>query len=191
MPAAYQGVAMFTKRKIFSLILLIFLLILFPSGGCSQASHGNPEAIEGVLNLTQAQLEEGFVNLDGQWEFYWHELLYPLELSKANIKSDDFINVPGSWNGHILNEEKLTGKGYATYRLTINADENGKLSLKIPRIFTSYKLWANKELIASAGTLGDSRDAMTPQYLPQVAFFEAQQGENEILIQVSNFYHRS
>jgi hypothetical protein len=32
---------------------------------------------------------------------------------------------------------------------------------------------------------------MTPQYLPQVALFEAQEGTNEILIQVSNYYHRS
>ncbi|NLF43576.1 MAG: diguanylate cyclase, partial [Bacteroidales bacterium] len=44
---------------------------------------------------------------------------------------------------------------------------------------------------ATAGTVGKTIDTMIPQYLPQVAFFEAQQGNNEIVIQVSNFYHRS
>ncbi|HBV86075.1 MAG TPA: hypothetical protein DEF42_05290 [Desulfosporosinus sp.] len=32
---------------------------------------------------------------------------------------------------------------------------------------------------------------MVPQYLPQVALFKSKKGENEIVIQVSNFYHRS
>ena len=49
----------------------------------------------------------------------------------------------------------------------------------------------NGELIASAGTVGSSRETMTPQYLPQVALFEPQPGENEIIIHVSNYYHRS
>jgi len=61
----------------------------------------------------------------------------------------------------------------------------------VSRILTSYNLWVNEELIAAAGMVGKSREAMTPQYLPQVAFFEAKQGKNEIVIQVSNFYHRS
>ena len=44
----------------------------------------------------------------------------------------------------------------------------------------------NGELIAPAGTVGQQRDN-DPQYLPQVALFEPQPGENEIIIHVSNY----
>jgi hypothetical protein len=84
-----------------------------------------------------------------------------------------------------------SGYGYATYRLQFITAKNMRLALKVPRMFTAYDLWVNGELIATAGKVGKTREAMTPQYLPQVAFFEAQQGNNEIVIQVSNFYHRS
>ncbi len=58
-------------------------------------------------------------------------------------------------------------------------------------MFTAHRLWVNGELIASAGTVGKNRDVMHPQYLPQVALFSSEPGENEIVIQVSNFNHRS
>ena len=69
--------------------------------------------------------------------------------------------------------------------------ESKRLALKLPRMFTAYELWVNGDLIATAGKVGKSRETMTPQYLLQVALFESQQGVNEILIKVSNFYHRS
>lgn len=46
-------------------------------------------------------------------------------------------------------------------------------------MLTAYNLWVNGELIASAGNVGKTRETMTPQYLPQVALFESQQGTNE------------
>ncbi|KUO64509.1 MAG: histidine kinase [Gracilibacter sp. BRH_c7a] len=182
---------MFYKRLILITLVAFTILLLFHAS-CSNQSLGNsPEAVEGILDLTQSQLDEEVIRLDGQWEFYWNQLLEPAELKETSMRWSGYINLPASWNGYQIQDQKLPGDGYATYRLKFKTADNSRLAVKIPRIFTSYNLWINEELVASAGTVGKSRDTTIPQYLPQVAFFEAQQDDNEIVIQVANFYHRS
>lgn len=172
------------------LIFIIMIIIIIPfAWGCSGSiaeSYSKAEA--GVIDLTQMQYEDEIAALNGQWEFYWNRLLSPDEIESSIATG--YIHVPGSWNKYILNENSYAGDGYATYRLKFITKDADRLALKIPRLRTAYKLWVNGEMIASAGIVGTARDTMVPQYLPQVSFFEAQRGENEILIQVSNFHHR-
>lgn len=177
-------------RKWHILIITALLLILPLAGGClpvvSEPSH---QAVEGVLDLTEWQPEAGIVKLDGQWRFYWDELLEPGEFSD-DLKWS-YIDFPGAWNGYHIDGIELSGEGYATYRLMFETSADVRLAVKMPRVFTAYQLWVNEKPVASAGTVGTDRATMTPQYLPQVAIFDAKAGENEIVIQVSNFYHRS
>ena len=52
---------------------LVFVILLFFTG-CNQdiLQERPPEAIKGVLDLTDWDLEkEGPVALNGEWEFYW------------------------------------------------------------------------------------------------------------------------
>ncbi|RBP63873.1 diguanylate cyclase (GGDEF)-like protein [Alkalibaculum bacchi] len=170
-------------------IIMIIILISFIFGACSaQRPEIKTMAESGVMDLTRVKLENSVVRLDGQWEFFWNQLIAP---GKAETKSsNEYIQIPSSWNKYKGNEDQ-SGYGYATYRLQFITAENIKLGLKIPRMFTAYKLWVNGELIAIAGKVGENREIMTPQYIPQLALFESSQGVNEILIQVSNFHHRS
>jgi len=182
------------KKLIFATLLLVLFLITAPfwSDNAYASISERPQAAEGYLDLSNWQQEEGVINIDGQWEFYWSQLLEPGEFNIAGTEKSGYINLPGSWNGHTVDGQNLSGDGYATYRLTFNTEEeNKRLGLKIPRIFTSYRLWANDKLIASAGTVGETQAQSTPQYLPQVAFFDSRQAENEIVVQVANFNHRS
>lgn len=175
------------KYKLCIIIMMIF--VLFISGGCSdQRSETKPKAESGVIDLTQMQLENDVVSLDGQWEFFWNQHLSPSRAETGALT--EYIQIPSSWNKYMGNE-KHSGYGFATYRLQFITMENIRLALKVPRICTAYELWVNGELIATAGKVGKTRETMTPQFLPQVALFESQQGVNEIIIQVSNFYHRS
>lgn len=175
------------KSKLHIIIIIVF--VLFILGGCSdQRSEIKPKAELGVMDLTRVELENNVVGLDGQWEFFCNQLLSPGEAETGLLT--EYIQVPNSWNKYIGNEAH-SGYGYATYRLQFTTVENIRLALKVPRMFTAYELWVNGELIAKAGKVGKTREAMTPQYLPQVALFESQQGVNEITIQISNFYHRS
>lgn len=176
------------NRKLFLMVMMIITLLVL-AGCSSQLSNPRPKAEDGIIDLTQLQFENDVIQLDGEWEFYWNQLLEPGELETGVITG--YIPIPSSWNKYITDEGTIPGDGYATYRLTFITDKNERLALKIPRLHTAYELWVNGELNATAGTAGKSGDTMIPQYLPQVAFFEAQQGNNEIVIQVSNFYHRS
>lgn len=170
-------------------IIIMMIFALFILVGCSdQRSNIKLKVETGVIDLTQIQLKNDVVSIDGQWEFYWNQLLAPGEGETGVLTN--YVQIPSSWNKYIVNGEH-SGYGYATYRLQFITKENERLALKLPRVFTAYKLWVNGEMVASAGKVGETKDTMTPQYLPQVGIFEPQQGVNEILIQVSNFYHRS
>ena len=149
------------------------MFVLFVLGGCSgQISEIKPKAESGVFDLRQVQLGNDIVALDGQWEFYWNQLLPPGETDAGALTG--YVRIPSSWNKSIGTEDQL-GYGYATYRLQLITAEKAKLALKIPRMFTAYELWVNGEMVATAGKVGKARESMTPQYLPQVALFDSQE----------------
>ncbi|KNZ41610.1 sensor domain-containing diguanylate cyclase [Acetobacterium bakii] len=172
-------------------ILFIIIILMLPFwGGCSdQRSELQEEAKNGLLNLGQDNLKNDVISLDGEWKFYWNQLLEPGELEQGSMNS--YVNFPSSWTKYSTADEKISGYGYATYGLSFISAENEILALKIPKVRTAYKLWVNDDLIASAGEVGQTRDTMVPQYLPQVTSFQARQGENEIVMQISNFYRPS
>jgi len=180
------------KIKVFILLTVLFTLITYLAGCSTVFSPDHPKAEKGILDLTQWQFDkDGVIKLDGQWEFYWNQLLEPHQLEDTSIPKTGYIDVPGTWNHYQVDDYKLPGNGFATYRLHFITETDERLGLKIPSVFTAYKLYINGELIASAGTVGNSKETMVPQYLPQIALFEPQPGENEIIIQVSNYHHRS
>ncbi len=178
-------------KKLYRYISLSLLLMVFFIAGCSQSFSMDQKAEEGTFDLTQLAIEDSLVRLDGKWEFYHEQLLEPQSFKQGEAQKSGYIDVPSSWNRYIINGQEVSGDNYATYRLLFHTEKNQRLGLKLPRIFTSYKLWVNGELMATAGEVGTSRETMTPQYHPQIALFESQEGGNEIVIQVANFYHRS
>lgn len=166
------------RLKIIFLITILFLLLITAVSAQSDSA---------LIDLSSSNLSEKIVKLDGLWEFYWQKLLQPGEFEGEEFA---LVKMPAAWNGYNLNGETLTGSGYATYRLRLNLEKSKEYGLKIPRIFTSYKLWVNGNLLASAGNNAENRAEAVPQYLPQQVFFEGDT-ETELIIQVANFSHRS
>ena len=165
-------------------LLVLFMFISLLLGGCTNPhAPGQPQAEMGHLDLAEWPIFETTAKLDGQWEFYEQQLLSPQAI---NTQTSAYIDVPSTWNSQLSG-----GDGFATYRLSFRTDAVGRLALKLPRIFTAFKLWVNGEMLAQAGLVGVNKAEMTPQYLPQVISFEPQNGQNEIVVQVSNFNHRS
>lgn len=177
------------KLRLIIMVIMIVIIIIALVGCTDQVSDAYTPAQMGVMDLSESGSANDIVHLDGDWELYWNQLIDPDEIEKGEITG--YIHVPGSWNKHLQDISEKPGKGYATYRLTFVMGEDAKLALRIPRLHTSYKLWVNGELAAKAGEVGKSLSTTKPQYLPQRAFFDVHKGNNEIIIQVSNFYHRS
>ena len=186
------------KRLIMPALFIIILGFFIVAWNWSTESFAPPlkippKAENGVLDLKDWDLEsDGIVSLEGQWEFYWQQLLDSQDILTLHPENRGFISVPSTWNRFQVLGNDIGGEGYGTYRLLIKTNSQDKLlALKIPRIFTAYKLWANGRLVAYSGQIGTSLDVVTPQYLPQVAIFDPGDETIELIVQVSNYHHRS
>lgn len=180
----------------FKYFFLFALAIVVAAAGCQQNNNSQqkqPLVKNGVLDLRNWNLaEDGPVKLDGEWEFYWHELLEPHQICAKKHAEKTYLNLPRSWNGFSYQGEKLPGRGYATFRAVIKTDlgEDPVKMLKIPYMSTAYKLWVNGQLVATNGRVGSTPDTMVPHYLPQEATIVQGIDDIELVIQVANFMHR-
>ncbi|MGP0584300.1 sensor histidine kinase [Paenibacillus timonensis] len=106
---------------------------------------------------------------------------------------DRWIRIPSSWRGYRLDDQQLNGTGFATYRLVIQLseqDRNERLALRLPTIFHAYKLWANGELLAEVGVVGQDKRSVTPQLATRLVFFQPESDTVELVMQVANFHHK-
>jgi signal transduction histidine kinase/ActR/RegA family two-component response regulator len=171
-------------------LLLIPLLIVV---GCLQeeARKAAPTAQQGVLDLRDWNfVEDGSVNLDGQWAFYWKRLLTERDFRETALPaSTGWMKIPSAWNGFDTGEERLSADGYATFRLRVHlGGRDNDLAFKLPEIAAAYRLWIDGKELASNGTVGSTAQQMTPRYLPLVRDFSANTDWISIVLQVSNFH---
>lgn len=100
------------------------LLSLIFFNGC-EVRQNQPQAIEGVADLTRWNFEkQGSICLDGQWEFFWKQLLEPTDFSPNHSPVPvQYMFLPGFWNKQKIAGKKLPKDGFATYRLRIRLPE--------------------------------------------------------------------
>ena len=183
------------KKRYSAFFLMLTMALLFNVGCNSQYSGKQPpKAVDGVLDLRNWDFEkDGQIRLDGEWEFYWSELLAPGEDATRRKQTKTFlINLPNHWNDYELDGEKLPGEGFATFRLVIMADQLPGISgFKLREFFTNYALYANGTKVAGVGRVGTSTQSAIPDNRPQVATLATNGKRLELVMHVSNFhYHR-
>ncbi len=168
-------------------------IIVFPAE--AKQNKTTPMAVKGILDLTDWDFEQdGAIKLDGEWEFYWNQLLSPDTLARdfANNKAvkTGFFNVPSDWNGYLINGQPLSGEGYATFRLIIKIKQPQLLTLKVQELDTSYRLWLDQKLLSSRGTVGKTATETIPQYSPQISHFITNGQTMELVLQIANFAYK-
>jgi PAS domain S-box-containing protein len=183
------------KKRFVSILVIGLCLVGMTLASCSWERIGAaiPQAKQGILDLSNWDFHaQGPVALNGQWEFYWGELLGATDFSKGNPSPRiDVINVPGVWNGHETGGKTISGSGYATYRLRVLVKPGGEpLAFKFLSLGTAFTLYVNGKKMASAGLVGKTRETMVPDWMPQVAAFAPEGDQLELILQVSNFHHR-
>lgn len=147
----------------------------------------------GVLDLEINPIQGKSLKLDGDWEFYWKQLLPPEDHIRRNT-NPKYWKVPQIWNTYIDSSNtsqpnmEVGGMGYASYRLVIRSPVENIAGLKIPDLATAYRAYWNGELIAKAGVVGD-KQTHVPQYYLSLEQLPVKKGENELLIHVSNYSH--
>ena len=177
------------------LFMLVSFFVILTFNACKQkiSETTAPEAVNGVLDLRTWDFERmGPAALSGKWEFYWNSLLQPDDFTTKNPPVvSGFIKVPGDWNGFEINGDKISGDGYATYRLRILLGKTSEgMAFKFLDMAVAFSAWLNGNRLTSSGMPGKTRDTTVPQFHPHVVDFHPDSERLDVIIQVSNFHHR-
>jgi PAS domain S-box-containing protein len=101
------------------------------------------------------------------------------------------MDLPGCWNGYLLNGKKLSGDGYATYRLKVlMKDQKGNLAFGPLDISSAFTVYANGEKVSFAGISGKNFETTIPNFFTRVSEFASDTNQIEIILQISNYHHR-
>jgi len=147
-------------------------------------------AKSGVLDLRDWDFEKNAIaNLDGEWGFFWSELIEPNQSKLQN--PNHYVKIPDVWMNYDIDGTKISSEGYATYYLQVYPSEMVQVyGLHNEGQGSAYTLWVDGKLLSQKGRVGTTFESMIPEKTPDTIFFEPDGELVEIVIQVSNFHHR-
>lgn len=152
-----------------------------------------PKAKEGIIHLQNWDFQKnGIIDLDGEWKFYWKLFLTYKNFQDQNQKlKPKLIKVPMTWEQESMNDKKIPGHGYATYKLTVflNNEIDEKMAFYIDDFSTAFKLYVNEDIVAYDGIVGNSPETMKPRTKPNIYFVSLHGKRIDIIVHVSNFYN--
>ena len=169
---------------------IFFILFIFSCLSCSGNISQKPTAVKGIIDLTSVNfLSQRLVLLDGEWEFYWKQLLSPSELSReSGDLQRQFAPAPSTWNELAAKGYNVEPRGYATYRVKILVPEKGAVyGIHVFSLISAYRIWADGKLIGESGKVGISDKVMDHRWKPGEYYFVSSSGVADIVIQISNF----
>lgn len=160
----------------------------------SDSPSAIPPSIEkGVLDLSTWDLNSGkTIKLEGEWEFYWNQFINSEDFkNQSGENQPHYGKVPGTWNNFTVDGEKITGDGFATYRLKILLKDNREeIVLKFLTIQTAHHIFINGILVGSGGRPGKNSGESQANYNPRTIHFTPESAVVELIIHISNFHHR-
>ncbi|MFW6363259.1 MAG: 7TM-DISM domain-containing protein, partial [Spirochaeta sp.] len=175
------------KYRIALILLLCF--ICAAATGCD--NQDVPIAVDGELHAQEWNPErEGMMKLEGEWEFYWKQLIDP---QSPPSEQGMIVEQPALWNGLEIDGETLSSFGYASYRLRVHIDDDWPelIGVRVMEISTSFRLYINGQLVSSAGDPGTSRETTRPRLDPQTNVYHRNGAEDlEIVLHIANFIDR-
>lgn len=164
----------------------ITLIIVFV---CCSVFAIAQEISKGVLDLRNSNYDE-IIKLDGEWEFYYGELLD----NKALIanKNKKYAVFPALWSS--LKDEKgeaLSPFGFATYRLQIlvDAEKAPLLAFEFQDVYSAFEVTINGQPFTKNGKVGKTKNTTKPYWLPLTKVLENKSDTLNFVLQIANFHH--
>lgn len=177
----------------FKIIVSVFFITLYLSGFKANAIENRiPIAEKGLIDLSSIDFNEGeIVNLQGEWKFYWNQLIKPEDIEKS--KNFDYVEVPKNLKGKIYKDTVISKYGYGTYHLRIIFDSGKKLPLMrlyTKAISTASNVYINGKLIGAGGVVSKSKQNSEPLLYLNLNDFVIDSDTVDIVIHVSNYHIR-
>ncbi|MBN2535026.1 MAG: response regulator [Spirochaetales bacterium] len=184
------------KTKICPGIITILILLIYSFFfNCTTADSRpvQPVAEKGIIDLRKWDFEKnGFVNLAGEWEFYWNRILLPEDFFSGKITPElsGYIKIPHDWTGYKVNGEKISGKGYGTFRLRIlHRSIEKSVLLRVEEIYSAADIFVNSIKCDLKNEIKVGNKSDVPRWRPRTVPISFNSTETEIIINVSNYNH--
>lgn len=146
------------------------------------------QAEKGIIDLRGIDLNQETIALDGEWEFYWDQLLSSIDVD--SLAERDFYSFPQLWNDGVTDKKQLlSATGFGTYRLKVILSEGAKPMLYIKHFYSSYLLSCNGKEVASNGVVGDSKESYMPSWVPMKVELPSNKDTLVLDLQIANFDH--
>lgn len=183
-------------KKYLKVLIIVFVFLIISSFALYLFTHLNktksmPTASKGVLDLAQWNFaQDGPIQLNGEWEFYWNQLLTPRNFAKGSAKKPvltGYIKVPAPW-ARTVNGRKIPRQGCATYRIILkNAQVPGLFAIEKFNIQLASKVFINGQPLLQDGMPALTLSKSISGNIPQIASIQLDKGQTEIIIQVANY----
>lgn len=179
-----------TLRSLYLIILFSLLLSPLQSKEDINDEKKNYKIEKGILDLRSWNPHtDGNITLEGEWEFYWHQLLSPQDF-ETNKTSAQFIHFPHLWGNLDDSTINYSSFGYATYRLRIIMPQTPDIiAIQLHDFYTSYDLFINEKIFASNGKVGKTKETSKPYWNPVINTLAKTQDTTTLILNISNFYH--
>lgn len=179
---------------------LIITLLLLASGLSARLQAQDIYMSKGICNLALTDdLRNSIITIEGEAEFYWNQLLTPAHFDTAKHLKPTYVTVPKSWNKCLdSNGEPFPTFGYGTYRMGLVVPrglEPATYMIKVNTVFSAYRLWLGRLLMAEVGELGTAQETTRPAYRNVEIPFTMGAAQKPsvdtiyMVIQVANFHH--
>jgi signal transduction histidine kinase/CheY-like chemotaxis protein len=168
-------------------IPLWLLLCCFTWVNSVQAQTYTTVAQSGLFDLRKQNLDDDNIRLDGQWNFYWNQLLNPGDSSKAKPV---LVNFPFRWDGAVVGGKTLPSFGYATFKLKVLLPRSHQpLRIGMPDVYCAYRLFFNGKEVATNGAVSTSETKFVPNWHYNGIDIPIGTDTLNIVLQISNFVH--
>jgi len=149
---------------------------------------GLPNAKNGILDLRKIPLSQ-IVSLDGEWLFYWNQLIDSGSVRNKNQKYE-IVNFPFRWDNYQLNGQRLPSYGHASYRLTVILPKTHEpLRIVVPEMYSAYSLFINGKKVAKNGQVSDNIKKFKPYWQYQTVELNQNTDTLEMILHVANYSH--
>ncbi|MFZ4057049.1 MAG: ATP-binding protein [Ferruginibacter sp.] len=169
-------------RKIMLILVLFICFLGIGKHGISQST-----VVQAIADLRGVDFSKSTVKLNGEWAFYWKQLIQPGNIPAS---STGFIPFPSIWNDQTINGQVLSAEGFASYKATLILPTNHpKLSITMPDVYCAHRLYCNDSLIAQNGTVDSIAKNYIPQWLPQTVLLPVEKDTITLVLQIANYSH--
>jgi len=148
-------------------------------------------AVRGVVDLRNYNFKaDGPVELRGEYEFYWNQMLNPA--IEGDTGEMIYTTVPQSWFKLRKEYPEIERYGFATYRLILLLpDKVDEITFKIEDVFSSSGFFINGTAIDYLGFPGVNKFQTVIKYNRPLVTGSVTSQQVELLIRVANFDNRN